>query len=67
MSAHDEAATLTVPEAAKLLGISRGHLFATLKAGTRVEGIRVIRIGTSVRVVKKALLDFLAAPAGGLP
>jgi excisionase family DNA binding protein len=50
---------LTVEEAAKILRISRGSAYESVRAG----GIPSIRIGRTIRVPTHALLSMLGEPA----
>lgn len=50
---------LTVEEAAKVLRVSRGSAYESVRAG----GIPSIRIGRTIRVPRHALLSMLGEPA----
>ncbi|MFB0557249.1 MAG: helix-turn-helix domain-containing protein [Dehalococcoidia bacterium] len=56
MSNQDERLTLTVPEAAKLLGIGRQTAYEAVRTGV----IPVIRFGRVIRVPRRALERLLA-------
>lgn len=58
--ADDPAATITIPEAAKLLGISRN---AAYEAASRGELPGAIRLGRRVLVARAVLLAALGLPA----
>jgi excisionase family DNA binding protein len=55
---RDLPAVLTVEEAAKVLRISRGSAYESVRAG----GIPSIRIGRTIRVPRHALLAMLGEP-----
>jgi excisionase family DNA binding protein len=59
MSNQDERLTLTVPEAAKLLGIGRQTAYEAVRTGA----IPVIRFGRVIRV-PRCVLERLLANAG---
>jgi excisionase family DNA binding protein len=52
----DETLTLTVPEAAKLLRISRGAAYESVRTGS----IPAIRFGRTIRIPRYALERLLA-------
>ncbi len=54
-------ATITVEEAARLLGISRGLAYEGVRRGE----IPAIRIGRRMLVPRRAILALLGEPAGG--
>lgn len=62
MTATTEAPTrpYTVPEAADVLGVSKAHVYRLLRDEGHVGGVRAIRIGTAVRLPRRAI-DALAA------
>jgi excisionase family DNA binding protein len=61
------SATLTVPEAAALLGISRGAAYEAARSGELAPGCPVIRVGPKRLVVPRvplyALLGIAADPS----
>lgn len=62
MPATAEARTYTVPQAARLLGLSRG--FAYQMAGTgELAGVKVLRVGSRLLVPRAALDALLAGEA----
>ena len=62
MSNQDERLTLTVPEAAKLLGIGRQTAYEAVRTGA----IPVIRFGRIIRVPRCALERLLANAGEGI-
>lgn len=56
----DESLTYTVPQVAKLLGIGRRQAYEATKRGE----IPSIRIGSSLRVPKKALHQMIDTKGG---
>ena len=62
MSEVEERLTLTVPEAAKLLGIAKNSLYCSIKKG---EFNQVIRIGKRILIPRAALEKKLAGMNGG--
>ena len=61
MTIREEALTITVEEAARLLGISRQTAYNLAAAG---ELPGVLRLGRRLVVGKKAILDALAGKSG---
>ena len=46
-----ERATLTIPEAALLLGVSRGAAYEEVKQSGTLVGVRVLKVGSRPRLV----------------
>ena len=62
LSSESKRATLTVEEAAKLLGISRGSAYQAARNG-QLPG--TLRVGRRILVSKAALHSALGLPPGG--
>ena len=60
--ANDESLTLTIPQAARLLGIGRTKAFEMARAG---ELPGVLRFGRAYRVSKPVLLRWIGAESAG--
>lgn len=52
------AATLTIPEAAELIGVSRNTAYEEAKSG-ELAGVPVIRVGRRLLIPRARLLDVL--------
>lgn len=61
MTVAELPAVLTVEEAAKLLRIGRGAAYEAVRKGE----IPSVRVGRSIRVPRRALLELLGEPAAG--
>ncbi|MGZ4904827.1 MAG: helix-turn-helix domain-containing protein [Halobacteriota archaeon] len=53
----DEALTLSVEHAARLIGVSRSTVYRLVRDGE----LRAIRVGTRVLILKKPLMEMLEA------
>jgi excisionase family DNA binding protein len=63
MSEQSERLTLTVDEAAKLIGVSRYTLYEAVRTGS----VPTIRLGRRILIPRHALLGFMGAPSAATP
>jgi excisionase family DNA binding protein len=57
------SATLTIPEVAELLGVSRNTAYEQARSG-QIAGVNVIRVGSRLLVPRKPLLELLGEDEG---
>lgn len=55
MSQYTPPATVTVPEAAALLGVCPDTLYAEIRRTDKVAGVRVMRIGRTIKISRELL------------
>lgn len=65
--ARRRSATLTIPEAAKLLGISRNLAYEIAAQDGELAGIQVLRVGRRLLIPQAHLLEVLGLEDGSDP
>ena len=68
MTAHRQPRlTMTVAEAARVLGISRSHAFACIQRDGHLAGVPAISVGRRRVLSRQAILDVTAARREAVP
>ena len=62
-----QPATMTIPEAAALLGIGRNNAYETAARDGQLAGVQVIRVGRRLVIPRAPLLDVLGLTNGNGP